>query len=92
MSCFVVHKWVTHPRYLDMVFGSDVAYRKCTRCGKTQLGVLDRQGLRITWSTMREGRFRDAREVQALRRPSSRLSQIAHSLGLRRTRVTDRGD
>ena len=92
MRCLVAHKWVTHPRYLDMVFGSDVAYRRCTRCGKTQYGVLDSRGLRINWSTMREIDSKDVREVQALRGPSSRLSQIAHALGLRRTRETDHGE
>jgi len=90
MRCLVLHKWITKPRYLNLVSEAHPAYRKCNRCGKTQFGILDGQSLRITWITMRKGDISDAQDVWTLRRSSSRLNQIAHSLKLRRTRANDR--
>lgn len=92
MRCLVAHKWVTKPRYLNMVSESDPAYRRCKRCGKAQFGVPDGQSLRINWRNLRQGDCSDARHVRMLRRPPSRLNQLAHALGLRRTRATDRGN
>ena len=91
MRCLLGHKWVTEPRYLNMLSARDVAYRKCKRCGKTQFGILDDPPVRIRWSTMRKGTISDAREARMLRRASSRLDQIAHTLRLTCTMETDRG-
>ena len=90
MRCLLVHKWVTEPRYLNMLSARDVAYRKCKRCGKTQFGVVNDPSVGIRWSPIRKGSFSDAREARMRRRPSSWLDQIAHSLRLSRTRETDR--
>ena len=90
LRCLVLHRWITKPRYLNLVSESHPAYRKCKWCGKTQFGIPDGQSLRISWSTVRKGDFSDAQDVRHLRGYASRLTQIAHALRLRRTRAIDR--
>lgn len=90
MPCLLVHKWVTTPRYLNLVSESHPAYRRCKRCGKTQFGLPDDPPIRIRWRTLRKDDSSDAvQEARVLRRPVTWFNRLTHSLGLRQTRAVD---
>jgi len=92
MPCLIKHRWVTlweQASLWDKTFNSIPAHRKCKRCGIMQIGILDGLKQVIAWETLREHTFVQARQVRIDRKPSSRLDQLAHSLGLRRSRTTD---
>ena len=65
-------------------------WRKCKRCGIVQRGAYDKERKDITWETMRERVYRKSQHGQIVRQPSSGLDQLAHTLGLRRSRRSDR--
>ena len=76
MRCLLVHKWVTEPRYLNMLSKNDVAYRRCRRCGKTQFGVLDDPPVRIRWSNIKKKGEVEKQNGSAVRRDmTSRLAE-----------------
>jgi hypothetical protein len=54
-----------------------------------QRGVYDPFWRGISWETMRERAYVKSEQAQIVRRPSSRLDRIAHSVGLRRSRAND---
>jgi hypothetical protein len=55
-----------------------------------QRGAYDKERKDITWETMRERVYRKSQHGQIVRQPSSGLDQLAHTLGLRRSRRSDR--
>jgi hypothetical protein len=55
-----------------------------------QRGVYDTLTRDISWQTMRERTYIAAQQIRIVRKPSSSLDQLAHALGLRRSRVSDR--
>lgn len=88
MGCLFAHKWVTS--WEKTFVRSLVPYRKCRRCGIMQRGNCDSLTREVSWETMREHNFSAAQQIGIVRQPSSTLDQLAHSLGLRRTRAGDR--
>ena len=88
MRCLLSHRWVTS--WEKTFVRSFVPYRRCQRCGIMQRGVYDTLTRDISWQTMRERTYIAAQQIRIVRKPSSGLDQLAHTLGLRRSRVSDR--
>ena len=44
----------------------------------------------LSWETMRERTYIKLQQRRIVRQPSSRLEQMAHAVGLRRSRLSDR--
>ena len=88
MRCLLSHKWITS---WEKTFARSFApYRRCPRCGIMQRGIYDSLTRDLSWQTMRERTYIAAQQVRIVRRPSSSLDQLAHTLGLRRSRASDR--
>ena len=64
-------------------------YRICERCGTMQRGTHDAYSGGVAWETMRERTYIKSDQIRIVRRPASRVQQLAHSLGLRRKRRED---
>ena len=64
-------------------------YRTCERCGTMQRGAHDTYSGGIAWETMRERTYIKSEQLRIVRRSASRLQQLAHTLGLRRSRRDD---
>ena len=80
MRCLLKHKWSR--KTFD---GSAYFVRTCRKCGTVQRGIYG------TWETLREYAYVKSEQLQVVRQPSSRSGQLAHTLGLYRTRVSDKG-
>ena len=57
-----------------------------------QRSVYDAVYQDVAWETVREREFIRSQQIQIVRKPVSRLDQLAHTLGLRRSRMSDRRD
>ena len=88
MRCIFTHEWITS--WARAFSRSFVPYRKCARCGIMQRGICDSLTREVSWETVRERTYVWAQQNRIVRRPSSGLDKLAHSLGLRRTRMSDR--
>jgi hypothetical protein len=55
-----------------------------------QRGVYESLTRDLSWETMRERTYLAAQQVRIVRQPLSGLAQLAHTLGLRRSRISDR--
>jgi len=94
MRCLFTHKWgnpkavpvTSCVRYIRTV----LYYRICKRCGTMQRGIYDRFWNYMVWETMRERTYIKSQQLKIVREPSARLDQLAHTLGLRRSRMSDR--
>ena len=87
MRCLIAHKWIMGETFDVKSFAP---WRQCKRCGMVQRGTYDKARKDILWETMRERVYSKARQGGIVRRPSSSLDQLGHTLGLRRTRKGDR--
>lgn len=65
-------------------------WRKCEHCGRIQRGTYDKVRKEIAWETIRERVYSKSKHARIVRRPSSGLDELAHTLRLRRTRKGDR--
>jgi len=54
-----------------------------------QRGTYDAYSGDVAWETMRERTYIKSEQIRIVRRASSRLEQLAHTLGLRRSRMSD---
>jgi hypothetical protein len=86
MRCRFTHKWVVGGVF-DAKFLSP--WRVCSRCGRIQRGTFDKHRKKINWETMRERNRITSEQIRIVREHSSALAQLAHSLGVRRTRMSD---
>jgi len=77
--CLLTHRW--DKRVFDR---SAFYYRSCKRCGKIQRGIYN------TWEIIRERAYVKSEQLGIVRRPSTRLDRLAHTLRLRRSRANDR--
>jgi len=87
MRCLFRHKWVRKESNITSV----LAYRTCERCGMVQRGFDIFVG-DIYWETIRERDDMDWERIEFVRQPSSPLNKLTHSLGLRRSRMSDKRD
>jgi hypothetical protein len=85
IRCLFTHEWARK----ESSGRPSLAYRTCERCGTMQRGVCNGLLQDVTWETMRERAFIAREQARVVRRPTSRLDRIAHSLRLRRTRASD---
>jgi len=93
LRCLFTHKWAigtrlnvrSHGTYIRSV----LPYRTCERCGTVQRGIYKTLWGDLSWETIRERTYIRSQQVRIVRQPSSRLDQLAHTLGLRRTRMSD---
>jgi len=84
MRCMFSHKWMRR----ESTVRSVVAYRACQRCGAMQR-ALDLLNGDISWETIRERAGVEHEQIWFARQPSNWRDQLAHSLGLRRSRMSD---
>jgi len=94
MRCLLIHKWgnpkaVTATSCVPYV-RTVLHYRTCRRCGTMQRGIYDRFWNYMVWETMRERTYIKSQQLKIVREPSPRLDRLAHTLGLRRSRMGDR--
>lgn len=92
MRCLFTHKWVIGKEFNVRSNGhyvrSVLPYRTCERCGTMQRGIYKTLWRDIAWETMRERNYIKSQQYQIFRQPpSTRLNKLAHSLGLRRSRM-----
>jgi len=87
MRCLLKHKWVLGEAFDVQSFSP---WRKCERCGMIQRGTYDDERKDITWETMRERVYRKGQHDKIVRKPLSGPAQVAHALGLYRTRTSDK--
>ena len=85
MRCPFAHKWVA---LWEKSLGTIACYRRCRRCGSLERGVLDFSRI-VGWETMRERSYITSQQMRVVRQPLFRLDRLAHSFGLRRTRMND---
>jgi hypothetical protein len=94
MRCLFKHKWImgkafhvkSRVPYVRHVLPS----RTCERCGTMQRGNIQSFSRDIAWETMRERIYIKSEQIHIVRHPSSWLDQLAHTLGLRRSRMRDK--
>jgi hypothetical protein len=93
MRCLLTHKWVIgtefNVRSPSPYIRSVLPYRTCERCGTMQRGIFKALWRDISWETVRERTYIKSQQRQIVRHPSSPLDQLAHTLGLRRSRMRD---
>lgn len=93
MRCLLTHKWVIGTEFNVRSPGpyvrSVLPYRTCERCGTMQRGIFKALWTDISWETIRERAYVKSQQRAIVRHPSSRLDQLAHTLGLRRCRMSD---
>lgn len=90
MRCIFAHHWATNVTSVLAERTSVLAYRQCRRCGTMQRSIYDAVHQDVAWETIREREFIRSQQNQIVRKTSSRLEQWAHTLGLRRSRTSDR--
>lgn len=94
MRCLFTHKWAIGTEINDGSHGpavrSVLPYRTCERCGTMQRGIFTSLWKDLSWETMRERTYNKLQQRRIVRQPSSRFNRLAHSLGLRRSRMGDR--
>jgi len=86
MGCLFNHNWILGETFDVQAFSP---WRRCKRCGAVQRGVYDEFREDIMWETMKERTYDRSKHDDIIRRPSSGFDQLAHSLGLWRTRKSD---
>jgi len=94
MRCLFTHRWIMgkafNVRSSVPCIASVLPCRTCERCGTMQRGIYDLLSGHISWETMRERNYIEVEKIRIVRKPTSRLDQLAHTLGLRRSRVRDK--
>jgi hypothetical protein len=85
MGCLFTHKWVRNVSNIRSV----LPYRTCELCGTVQRGIYDPFWNEIAWETMRERGSIKLAQIKIVRQRAPRVDQLAHSLGLRRSRMSD---
>ena len=83
MSCLFKHKWMYDLRFYHV-------YRKCQLCDLVQRHVWNKDSVYTAWELTREHTYVESEQKQIARKRSPRLVRLAHSLGLLRTRTSDR--
>jgi len=86
MLCLFGHKWVI---LWERSYGNIACYRRCERCRSLERGVLDFSSI-VSWEKVRADTHSRALQMRLVRLPLPRLDRWAHSLGLSRTRASDR--
>ena len=83
MSCLLKHRWKYDLRFYHF-------YRECQLCGVVQRHVCNRDSVYTAWEPIRERTYIESEQRQVVRDRSPRLVRLAHTLGLLRTRTSDK--
>jgi hypothetical protein len=83
MSCLFNHGWIYDFRLYHV-------YRKCQFCDVAQRNVRNKESVYTAWEPVRERTYIDSEQRQIVQKRSPRLIRLAHSLGLLRSRTSDR--
>jgi len=83
MPCLFDHRWIYDFRFHHV-------YRKCQSCDMVQRHVRNRVSAYTTREHIRERTYIESEQWQIVQKRSPGLVRLAHSLGLLRTRTTDR--
>ena len=83
MICLFNHQWVYDLRLYHV-------HRKCGVCGVIQRHAWNRESVYTDWETIREDAYVESEQQQIVRKPSTPVVRVAHSLRLLRRRASDR--
>jgi len=83
MSCLFNHGWIYDFRLYHV-------YRKCQFCDVAQRHVRNREPAFTAWEHIRERTYIESEQRQIVQKRSPIIIRLAHSLGLLRTRTSDR--
>ena len=83
MSCLLNHRWIYDFRLYHV-------YRKCQFCDVAQRHVRNKESVYAAWEPVRERTSVESEQRQIVQKRTSGLVRLAHSLGLTRTRTSDR--
>jgi len=91
--CLFRHKWAIETETKRGSHGFRetrvIPYRTCERCGAIERGIYDGSLKNIIWERLRERANVTASRPRVFRQPGSLFDRLAHSCGLRRTRMSD---
>jgi hypothetical protein len=83
MSCLLNHRWIYDFRFYHV-------YRKCQFCNVAQRHVRNKGSVYTAWEPVRERTYIESEQRQIVQKRTPGLARLAHSLGLMRTRTSDR--
>jgi hypothetical protein len=83
MPCLLKHRWMYDLRFFHV-------YRKCQLCDLVQRHLWNSDSVYTAWESLRERTYVESEQRQVVQRRSSRLVRLAHTMGLMRTRMSDR--
>jgi hypothetical protein len=81
--CLFKHMWNYDLRHIHVI-------RQCQSCGLVQRHFWTKDSVYGAWESIRERTYIEAEQRKIRQRRSSRLVRLGHSLGLLRTRTSDR--
>jgi len=83
MSCLFKHRWIYDLRFYHV-------YRRCQLCDSVQRHVWNKDSVYTAWEPIRERTYIESEQKQIVQKRSPGPLRMAHSLGLLRTRMSDR--
>ena len=83
MACLFSHRWIYDLKFYHV-------YRKCQLCALVQRHVWNRDSVYTAWEPVRERTHIEPEQRRMVQNRSPGLARLAHSLGLTRTRTSDR--
>ena len=83
LSCLFKHHWIYDLRFHHV-------YRECQTCDLVQRHVWNKESVYTAWEPVREHTYIESEQKQIVQKRSTGLVRLAHSLGLLRTRTSDR--
>lgn len=83
MSCLFKHRWIYDLRFHHV-------HRKCQLCELVQRHVWNKDSVYTAWEPIRERTYIETEQAKIVQKRSPGLARLAHSLGLLRTRASDR--
>ena len=86
MLCLFGHKWVT---LWEKSYGNIACYKRCERCRSLERGILHSSSI-VGWEKVRADTHSRALQMRLVRRPLPFFDRLAHSMGVLRTRASDR--
>lgn len=77
------HRWIYDLRLYHV-------HRKCSICGEVQRHAWNKESIYTDWEPIRESTYVESEQKQIVRKLSTGVVRLAHSLRLLRSRATDR--
>jgi hypothetical protein len=83
MPCLFRHGWTYDLRFYHI-------YRICQACGQVERHVWNPDSVYAEWEPIRERTYIESEQRKIVQSRSQGVSRLAHSIGLLRTRASDR--